>query len=224
MLRARAWLLTALLTAALVLPLAAQAKQPSVRFGKVDRARGSVTLTVRGAGPTQRVTLPWKLAYDLAWRGKHQGGIKVSTARDGFTGNMLRLVAGSGKQQLIVDRMRRGGPNGQSGASALRMQYGTGGWAFHLGRTVATKQVDERKVIGRSGPSRRGAYVMDPWSLMSRAHAADGKTLQWYFASTRKNTSDPSKPLVPFNPYGTGGKGVTARPVTLVGADALLHE
>ena len=213
MLRPRHACLLVALAVALVLPAVAAAG-PVVRFGKVDRS-GNVTLSVRGAGPTQRVTMPRTMAQELA-RQATRGGLKVSTARDGFTGNMLRLVAGSGTQRMIVDRMRRGGPNGQSGASALRMQVGS--LAFHIGRTTVVRQGKDGKVIGRSGPSRNGAY------LMGSGEAAGKGGLKWYFVRTGKKTTNVSAPLVPFNPYGTGSAGVTAQPARLVGAGALLGD
>jgi len=125
-----------LLTLALALlqPLTTSA-EVRLSFSRSKARPGDVTLKVQGAGRTQRVTVPWKVAYDLAWKAKHGGGVKVSTARDGFTGNMLRLVAGQGKDAMIVDRMRRGGPNGQSGASALRIQVGLGQYARRDGYT-----------------------------------------------------------------------------------------
>jgi len=213
MLRARLAHLLVALAATLVLPAAATA-DPVVRFGKVDRS-GNVTLSVRGAGPTQRVTVPRTMARELAAQAR-RGGLRVSTARDGFTGNMLRLVAGSGRQAMIVDRMRRGGPNGQSGASALRLQVG--GLAFHVGRTTVVRPGKGGKVIGRSGPSRNGAY------LMGSGEAAGKGGLQWYFVRTGKKTTNVAAPLVPFNPYGTGSAGVTAQPARIVGAGALLGE
>ena len=166
-------------------------------------AGGHVTLKVQGAGRTQRVTVPFMLAYKLAYKARHEGGLTVSTARDGFTGNILRIVAGQGKDSIVLDRMRRGGPNGQSGSSALRLQMGVGAGAqaFFIGRTVGVRSLDRLRMVGRSGPSRRGAYpaVQGDISLDTRA-SADGKTLRWYFTRTGKVTTDVKAPLAPFAP------------------------
>jgi hypothetical protein len=217
------------LALALLLPLTTSA-EVRLTFSRSKARPGDVTLKLQGAGRTQRVTVPWKVAYDLAWKAKHNGGVKVTTARDGFTGNMLRLVAGEGKDAMIVDRMRRGGPNGQSGASALRIQVGLGRYAraFHFGRTVAVGTHKDFGVLyGRSGPARKGMYPAKVGDLSLDLKAwADGSTMRWYFKQTKKITTDPNAPLVSFAPYGLpkNSAPVTAQPARLIGADAILGD
>jgi len=212
----------------LLVPVTALAGQVTVSFHK-SKGPGDVMLRIRGAGRTQRVTVPFKLAYDLAHKARHGGGLMVSTARDGFNGNMVRLVAGQGKDAIVLDRMRRAGPNGQSGASALRLQVGLGKQprAFFIGRTVGVRQIGAHKMIGRSGPSRLGAYPMKQGDLgLDTGAVADGKTLRWYFKGTRNITTNPKAPLVSFAPYGLpeGARPVTAKPARLIGAGAILGD
>ena len=185
------------------------------------KANGSVLITVAGAGPTQRVTVPWGVAHRLAFAANWgAGGLRVLTGRDGFTGNMLRLVAGQGPETVIVDRMRRGAGNGQSGVSALRVQLGVEHpWTYFMGRTTITMNGDELKGTGRSGPARRGAYPMNPFTLAPVP--SEGQT--WYYVPTRKVTSDPSAPLRPFAPYG-GGAASVATSARLVGSAAVAAE
>ena len=182
------------------------------------KANGSVLITVAGAGPTQRVTVPWGVAHKLAFAANWgPGGLRVLTARDGFTGNMLRLVAGQGSETVIVDRMRRGSGNGQSGVSALRVQLGVERpWAYFMGQTTVAKSDGDGKVTGRSGPARRGAYAMNPFTLAPVP--SEGKT--WYYVPTRKVTLDPSLALRPFAPYG-GGAVTIATSARLVGSAAV---
>jgi hypothetical protein len=201
---------------------AADAKTACV-VSLAKKTDGSVLVTVRGAGPTQRVTLPWGVAHKLAYAANYgAGGLQVLTARDGFTGNMLRLVAGQGSEAVIVDRMRRSGANGQSGVSAIRVQLGVEKpWASFMGRTTIAGAKGELQVIGRSGPARGGAYPMDPFSLGLEQRSAKGKI--WYYLPTEKVTHDPNAPLRPFAPYG-GGLAAAAKGARLVGSQAVAAE
>jgi hypothetical protein len=217
------------MAAALLVAAAAHARrgprgvQVSILKGK---QAGDMVLKVSGASRRpMRVTVPWGVAYKIAWSATHGGGLKVSSARDGMTGNMLRIVTGEGSDTLILDRMRRAGPNGQTGVAALRFQRGLRrGGAFHMGktRTVSVSGDLPPKIVGTSGPSRRGAYPMKPASLTSDLrHKADG-TLHWYFRQTRSTTTDVAAPLRPFFYNGAGATGATARPATLVDAANIL--
>lgn len=218
------------IAAALLLTAAAHARSRAPANVRVKilkgKQPGNMVLKVSGASKRpMRVTVPWGVAYKIAWSASQGGGLKVSTARDGMTGNMLRIVTGKGNETLILDRMRRAGPNGQTGVAALRFQRGgESKIAFHMGRTRTVKITDylPTRIIGTSGPSRRGAHPMQPGSLgTDLSHKADG-SLHWYFKQTRSITSDVSAPLQPFRYNGAGSTGVTAKPATLVDAANIL--
>lgn len=199
----------------LLVACSALAAPPRVTM-QPSKVKGNVVIKVENAGQTQRVTVPWGLAHQIAFAATYQGGLKVSTATDGFTGGMLRLVAGQGSEMIILDRMRRGGANGQSGAAALRFQRGLGSRAFYIARTREAAMIDQYRFVGRSGPSRQGAILMDPYSLgANERQDLDHTKPLWYSRPTRKVTTDPTAPLKPFAPYGAG-KLDTARTAQLV--------
>jgi hypothetical protein len=221
---------TIAIAAALLLTAAAHARSRAPANVRVQILKGkqpsNMVLKVSGASKRpMRVTVPWGVAYKIAWSVSHGGGLKVSTARDGMTGNMLRITTGKGSETLILDRMRRAGPNGQTGVAALRFQRGLGKHgAFHMGRTRTVKITGDLPslITGTSGPSRRGAYPMLPVSLTADLSPKADGSLRWYYKQTRSTTSDVSAPLQPFRYNGAGSSGVTAKPATLVDAANIL--
>ena len=204
----------ALFSLLLACPALAAPVRVTMQAGK---AKDTVVIKVENAGPVQRVTVPWGVAQQLAFAARQQGGLMVSTAMDGFTGGMLRLVAGQAADNMIIlDRMRRGGPNGQSGVAALRFQRGLGADAFYIARTREGAMLDQHWFVGRSSVSRRGAVLLDPRSLhLNQRDTLDGMRALWYTRPTNKVTTDPRAPLQPFAPYGAA-KGVTASRAELV--------
>ena len=88
---------TLLISAAAVAGTRASGPQIRVLKGKQP---GSMILKVSGVSKRpMRVSVPWGVAYKIAWSASHGGGLKVSTARDGMTGNMLRIVTGKGQHE-----------------------------------------------------------------------------------------------------------------------------
>ncbi len=220
----RALLASLLVASALLLASSARA-EVTVTFKK-STTPGSVLLTVRGAGPTLHVAVPWGVAHQLAFQARHGGPLLVSTAQDGFTGGLLRLVSGAAKDTVVLDRTRRAGPNGQSGVAALRFQRGVGpsARAHFLGRTVGKRQLADRQVAGASSASRSGrhTYLINAYSLgLDDSRPVDGKTLGWYSTPTGKVTTDLGAPLVPFAPRGSRAASITGQPARIIGAEVV---
>jgi len=222
---------TTILTAALLAAAPALARQDRARGVQISvlqgKQQGSMVLKVSGASQRPlRVNVPWGVAYKLASAARRGGELCVSTAHDGMTGAMLRIVSRAGDETIILDRMRRAGPNGQTGSAALRYQRGVGkgASAFFIGRTRTTKvtRTFPPRIIGASGPSRSGAGPMDPYHLGTDLQHEAGPALHWYFRSTRSETSEIKAPLRPFLYNGAGKSGVTASPATLLDAANIL--
>jgi hypothetical protein len=137
------------------------------------------------------------------------GDLRVTTASAGPLGRSIRLVARRGEETVILDRIRMGGSNGESGsANVMRMQLGLGpkATAFYLGRTgVTTLDPKTFAALGTSSVFRSGkATVIDPATLLPTNTISFARTvgpnkrggdLSWLMKATRKLTEDPRLPL-----------------------------
>jgi hypothetical protein len=209
--------------------LAHAAPTVSIRRGT---AAGSATITIKnaifratGAAYDLRVNVPIGVARELA-KAAQKGKVIVSTD-SGLRGNLVRIVAGSGKTAIVVDRIRQANVNGQAGVDgAIRVQYGLGmsGKAFYYGRTRGEGGVNLGKGTfrGSAGVTRSGiGSLIDPQTLaVDKGAKLDGSTLRWYVkpVGTANRTTDPRAALRSFMPYPDGAHGVhgvTAKPAVL---------
>jgi hypothetical protein len=213
----------------LVGSLAEAAPTVSIRRGA---EAGSATITVKdaifrakGAAYNLRVNVPVGVARELA-KAARAGQVIVSTDA-GLRGNLVRIIAGSGKKAIVVDRMRAANVNGQPGVDgAIRVQYGIGASAkaVYYGRTRGEGAVNlgQGKFRGSAGVSRTGiSSLIDPQTLATdRGGKLDGSTLRWYVKAvgTSNRTTAPRaalKVFMPYDGYGDGVRGVTAKPALL---------
>jgi hypothetical protein len=200
---------------------------PTVNIRRGTEA-GSATITITNAifrdknAYSLRINAPVGVAQELA-KAARAGQVAVSTDV-GWRGNLVRIIAGRGKQAIVVDRMRAAGVNGQPGVDgAIRVQYGLGSSAraFYYGRTRGQKAVNlgQGMFRGSAGVTRSGvAALIDPQTLaVDRGGKLDGSTLRWYVKAvgTANRTTDPRAALKALYPYGSNVRGVTAKPALL---------
>lgn len=192
---------------------------------------GSVTITIKDgiyrtgtrAPFDLRLTVPTGVARQLA-SAAGRGGLTVSTT-NGYRGNMVRLIAGTGADAVILDRSRNSYPNGQAGVDGtIRVQYGLGTstTALYYGRTRGAGAVDlgGGAFRGTSTVTRSGRpSLIDPTTLGVDTQAKlDGSTLRWYMkpVGTSNRTRSPASALRAFHQGDAAAKGVTAKPADLV--------
>jgi hypothetical protein len=165
------------------------------------------------------IALPVGLAQRVVAAAK-KGGIRVTTGMDYATGSMVRVIAGEGKDTVIIDRMKRAGPNGMDSTRGLRVQLGVGeaAVAMKLDRATSGKNLGDGWFTKGPGVARSGkSMLIDPSSQdLQRSPKAklNGSETQWFVKALRgKNLTTDIAGQIGYSARG-GGANDDARWLT----------
>lgn len=193
---------------------AASGLNAQVSFRNVSQRKGTATMMVKGAyfgdntgarkAGNLKIRIPLGLAKQIATAAK-SGTVSISTGKNHMA-TALRVVAGSGKNAIILQRMKAGGFNGQPGSDGVfKVQYGlgTGAKAYWMGRTVPREKLGPGLIRGSSSVSRTGtSTLINPTTLKRDVSGTQKAKLQWYTKPARSLVTNPKAPLSFYSPWG----------------------